>query len=79
MPADRITIFICPPQGRSDTCSAPGCSRPMVTRCSYQLGGAKAGKTCGRPLCSEHCRLVADTCPPHVRMLEVALKAGTRR
>lgn len=44
--------IICSRGRRRRTCSTPGCGRRVVALCDFRLTGAKAGKTCDRPLCA---------------------------
>ena len=47
------------------------CGRPSTLLCDYPLTGAKAGKTCDRPLCT-HCATEVGPgrhlCPAHAKM-----------
>jgi hypothetical protein len=77
MTGDDITIFICGRRDDECTCSVPGCSSPAPHRCSFPLGGSKAGTTCDRPLCPGHTPVVA-LCPPHRRLVEAQEEAARR-
>ena len=63
--------FVCTRNHRSKPCSV--CGRPMSRLCDYRLRGAKAGKTCDRPLC-ERCAVRVgpdrDLCPAHAREVD---------
>jgi hypothetical protein len=74
---DKVTVFTCGAP-RID-CETPGCHERAITACAFELGGRKAGQTCGRRMC-EGCMVVFATrgmCAPHARLLaKRAEKAG---
>ena len=67
---DGTMAFICTRGNRSKPCAI--CGRPHTKLCDYPLHGAKAGKTCDRPLCERcavHQEPDVDFCPTHAAMM----------
>jgi hypothetical protein len=52
-PLMDIGLFLC---GRRPTagCQEPGCTRPEVGTCQFELKGRKDGQRCGRRMCRTH-------------------------
>ncbi len=51
------------------------CGRPAIKLCDYPLTGAKAGKTCDKPLCEScavHREPDTDYCRVHAAMIDAA-------
>ena len=93
MPCDRIDlpdgyVIVCSERRRAKRCSV--CGRPGDLLCDYPLRGAKAGKTCDRPLCAKCTRRQApasspngtdstDYCPPHDAEARAERERSVRR
>ena len=67
--------IVCSARERQKPCS---CGRRATALCDYPLTGAKAGKTCDKPLC-DSCRVRVgvdeDRCPAHHRLEQDAADA----
>ncbi len=71
-----VTVFSCTRGAEGPRCVCEGCGRRSIHSCGYQLGGRKAGQSCGRALCGSHGTEfptvgptgTARFCPPHARM-----------
>lgn len=66
------TAIVCGPRTRTKTCVVCG-RRQSSKLCDFPLRGAKAGKTCDRPLCERcavHSEPDTDYCPTHAHMVE---------
>jgi hypothetical protein len=63
--------IVCGPKPRGGRCWA--CKRPGTRLCDWKMG---EGKTCDRPICSDHAETVApnkDLCPEHQEAYRVWL------
>lgn len=66
-----VTGFICGRKDRVKTCVH--CGRPPSKLCDFPLKGAKAGKTCDRPVCEQcatHVEPDTDYCMTHAAIIE---------
>lgn len=64
-----MTGFICSRGPRAKPCCI--CGKPSSRLCDFPLRGAKAGRTCDRPLCAGcavHVGPDRDLCPAHAGM-----------
>jgi len=67
-----VTGVVCSRGQRAKRCAIEGCGKPAPYLCDFPLTGAKAGKTCDRPMCESHRRTqgrkgkdTVDYCPSH--------------
>jgi hypothetical protein len=62
--APAVVLFSC---SRERVYCSTGCGRRAAWRCRFELGGKRAGETCGAHLC-ERCTSASGLCPPHARV-----------
>ena len=65
---DGAVVFMCTRGRGQQAATRCSCGRVAEYLCDFPLRGEKAGRTCDKPICSDHAKLIKHNthyCPDH--------------